>query len=250
MINELKIPGKLMLAGEYAITLPDNPAIVFAINKFLGPDFTELEENEVKFGLGSSGAYSVLKTRQDYPELKDDDVFFKALEFSRNDLEQPNNSGADVAASVYGGMHFYYRDQLPTPLSFPKEWHLLVGWTQKPAITKDKVITNSFDDDFIKTSNILTLNLKEAIEDKDFTTFNQTIEQLENNLETISGVLTPELEKLISIAKKYGVNAKVSGAGGGDNGIAFTPDIEIAQQIKNEWSKNGIRPLELNIYYK
>lgn len=32
---ELKIPGKLMLAGEYAVTVPGHLAIVFAIDRFI-----------------------------------------------------------------------------------------------------------------------------------------------------------------------------------------------------------------------
>ncbi|MDR2661016.1 MAG: kinase [Lactobacillaceae bacterium] len=245
----IKIPGKLMLAGEYAVTKKNNLSIVMAINKFIYKNHSELiNENGVKYGLGSSGAYAVLQTKIKYPELNDDQLFQEALKFSRQ--SQPLNSGADIAASIYTGTLIYTKDNYPIQLKIPEKWQLLVGWTKRPSITSELVAKMSLQEDFTNKSNQYTRKLVEAIRTSNFNSFNSIIKELEDNLETLSGILTDEIKLAIKITQQFGINSKISGSGGGDNVIAFVNNNEIALKIKNEWKNNNIEPLDIKIYTK
>ncbi|MDI4584957.1 kinase [Oenococcus sp. UCMA 14587] len=248
-MSELRIPGKLMLAGEYAVTLANHLSLVFSVDRFISENYSELvNEKGVKYGLGSSGAYAVLMTKLKNPSFSDQDIFQRALTLSRQ--TQPQNSGADIAASTYSGLLLYKNGSFPERIFFPKNWNLIVGWTGKPAITSELVEKNQLSPSFVKKSDIIVKKMADLIKEKNFEKFSQQIFLAEKNLEKLSGVLTDKLIKAIAIAKKFGIEAKISGAGGGDNVIAFTKDPKISQQIKNNWQAAGIIPLDLHVYYK
>ena len=61
--------------------------------------------------------------------------------------------------------------------------------------------------------------------------------------------VTPALLSLLSIATEAGAGAKISGAGGGDNGIALTNDATVATAIRDAWQRAGITPLPLAIAF-
>ncbi len=54
---------------------------------------------------------------------------------------------------------------------------------------------------------------------------------------------TQELKKLVGIAQRYGAAAKLSGAGGGDCGIAVCFDKVAVKKISDEWNCVGIKSL-------
>lgn len=58
---------------------------------------------------------------------------------------------------------------------------------------------------------------------------------------------TPELTKLIDCAEKYNAAAKLSGAGGGDCGIAICFDQQTASNITSCWENNGLYPITISI---
>lgn len=59
---------------------------------------------------------------------------------------------------------------------------------------------------------------------------------------------SPNLRILCKTADKCGAAGKLSGAGGGDCGIAFCFNKEIEEKVKEEWKKTGfLKPLEVNI---
>lgn len=246
---ELKIPGKLMLAGEYAVTVPGHLAIVFAIDRFISKKGSQLVNKKgIKYGLGSSGAYAVFKTKSQYPALLDDALFKKSLQLSRQ--TQIQNSGADIAASTFSGLLIYQNGHLPKSLLFPNNWQLLVGWTGTPAVTSKLVKINQLSENFLAQSDLIVQNMIAAIREQNFNLFSQQLILAEKNLETLKGVLTDKLAKAIQIARQFDVAAKISGAGGGDNVIAFAQDKKIVDKIKQDWRKAGIIPLDLHVYYK
>ena len=52
---------------------------------------------------------------------------------------------------------------------------------------------------------------------------------------------------MAEIAEKFGGAGKLSGAGGGDCGIAITFDKKISKKIEKEWEKNTILPIKAKI---
>src|SRR5699024_7334126 len=162
----VKTPGKLMIAGEFAVLEPNQKALVTAVNRFVYttietaqenkvslPDFSlhallwkweneqinfttkekqiDLEpvhlivkseladENGIKYGLGSSAAVVVsvveaILTRF-ISKVPQRSLVFKLAAIAHVKT-QGSGSGADIAASVYGGLLSY--------ASFQAEWLL------------------------------------------------------------------------------------------------------------------------------
>lgn len=226
-----KVPGKLIFFGEYAVT-KGGRCVVGAIDLFLSDQENQLiGKNNQKLGLGSSGAKFVLQARQQFPEKDDDQIFEIALKNSR--IEQPNNSGADVAASAYTGLLLYQNDRLIQKLDWPKQWHFDAINSGMIAKTDQLVLKNNIDQNFIDNSEMAIDLFLEALQDIDYQKLQSAIKIAQNNLMTINNIATDQLSDLLN---KY-PDSKISGAGFGDNIIAFSQ-----QPI------NG--GLGLSLYYK
>ena len=61
---------------------------------------------------------------------------------------------------------------------------------------------------------------------------------------------TPELKSLSEIANQAGGAGKLSGAGGGDCGIAVCFDTDIADRIKKSWSESGLYLVDAKVDYE
>jgi phosphomevalonate kinase len=59
--------------------------------------------------------------------------------------------------------------------------------------------------------------------------------------------MTDSLRRLVTVARDNGAGAKVSGAGGGDCGIALTRERPVAERVRSAWRAIGITPLDLTI---
>ncbi|MFH1832251.1 MAG: phosphomevalonate kinase [bacterium] len=64
---------------------------------------------------------------------------------------------------------------------------------------------------------------------------------------SVSNLETPEMALLIECAQRYNAAAKLSGAGGGDCGIAICFDEQTASNIKKCWEDNELYPIEISI---
>lgn len=139
-----------------------------------------------------------------------------------------------------------------------------VGWSGKAASTKYfleqikkvKFANNKEDLEFYK--NFLNTNKKIVetfifgIKNGKKDLINKAVAANRNLLKELALRAEVELEtqglkQLIGVAKKMGLEAKFSGAGGGDCGYAVIFDKEIDPFLKKEWKKYGIEPLDLEI---
>jgi phosphomevalonate kinase len=194
-------------------------------------------------------------------------------------------SGFDICASTYGGIFVYRRFnplwlekeikkekeirkiiEKPWPnfyfekLNWPKNLQLLIGWTGKSALTKKLIekFTSWKEKNQSEYKKIILgigklvkelisawkLGRKEKIL--------ELIRENENYLRELGeksklNIETKKLRKLVEIANKFGGAGKVSGAGGGDCGIAFTFEEKMAKLIAKEWRKQDILPLKAGI---
>lgn len=194
-------------------------------------------------------------------------------------------SAFDIAASSYGGLFVYSRFDpnwltsridsgepldrivqekwpgfLVENLSISNDFHLLIGWTKQEASTSAMVKQmNEFKKSNAEKYNVLIENVascaKSVIhswkinDQKGFTDSVNKNKHALKDLGDTSGVNidTPDLNKLHEIAAKHGAAGKLSGAGGGDCGIAICFDDETAKKITSEWKAAGIQPLETTI---
>jgi phosphomevalonate kinase len=349
---QVKVPGKLMIAGEYAVLEPNQLSVVMAVSRyvtvtvapsesyhlhlpslgiddvtwsyngnhiitptnnprlkfvmqamrtvfeFLGDDnplknnpfalsvISELDEATTgkKFGLGSSAAVVVgivkalLYMAGDFPQ----EAIFKIAALAHF-IAQGSGSGADVAASTFGGLISYTSFQPqwlagklksgmgcqelidePWPyftwkrLVLPRQLHLCVGWTRSPVGTGPLVRKmsafkkehHSQYESFLKESTKAVTTFIEGLELKNIDLAIKGMKMNRNALVKLgeaSGVPieTESLKALADIAEACGGAGKSSGAGGGDCGIALVIGTDHIERLYQDWRQAGIEPLRL-----
>ena len=194
-------------------------------------------------------------------------------------------SAFDVAASTYGGVFVYKRfdpvwlaeklksgesvkrvveekwsDFEVEELFVPEDFTLLVGWTKESASSSAMVKQmDSFKTGNPKEykrcyDNIANLVRElipawKKIEKEKILKLLRKNEDYLRELGQLSGVNieTPELKKLADIANSLGAAGKLSGAGGGDCGIAICFDNQTTEKVKAEWSKAGLCPIDTEL---
>jgi len=252
---------------------------------------SELDDQEsgLKYGLGSSAAVvtslitAILTKFLDQPPSRD--VIFKLAAISHIKT-QGNGSGADIAASTFGGVLNYtsfqaewLQEQLQTetslvnliqkrwdylsiqPVNFPAEVQVCIGWTGSPASTGNLVsrILKLRDskpeeyDSFLNESSEAVQLILDGMKSKQVDTFFTGIQQNREALAKLGEqakveIETAQLNKLSVVAEKFSGVGKLSGAGGGDCGIAFIPITTSCEQLHQAWEAIGITPLHLNLY--
>ncbi|MBU4481121.1 phosphomevalonate kinase [Patescibacteria group bacterium] len=160
--------------------------------------------------------------------------------------------------------NFYFKK-----LNLPKNLQLLIGWTGKSALTP-KMVKKLQE---WKQKNQLEYKkmifgigrlVKDLIRDwrvekpafaKATTGKEKILDLIRKNEDYLrelgekSGlnIETKKLKKLAEVTTHLGGAGKLSGAGGGDCGIAITFDKKIAKTIKKAWKKINILPIEAKI---
>lgn len=187
-------------------------------------------------------------------------LFSAALEAHRRAQGQMG-SGADIAASVYGGVLLFrprHGTAEITPLALPADTHLLAGWSGEQSSTPDLVrrylaaqnggaaaraafvaASRACVDDFVAGLVGGALSLEAVLAN------GQLLEQLASDLAL--PLVTPRLRELVTLARVHGAAAKISGAGGGDCGIAVTRDGETAWRVRRAWEAAGLTPLDIGL---
>lgn len=186
-------------------------------------------------------------------------------------------SAFDVAASTYGGVFIYQRfdpkwlvdkvdsgisikdvveQEWPSfkaePLNIPEGFELLIGWTKDSASTSAMVKqlntwAETNQEEYKRLYDQIADLVRELIPEWKSGNKERILELLRRNedyLRELGGksgvnIETPELKRLSEIANQNGGAGKLSGAGGGDCGIAISFNPEVSERIKNEWDKAG-----------
>jgi phosphomevalonate kinase len=206
------------------------------------------------------------------------DIIYKLSTIAHYFVQGKVGSAFDVAASTYGGVFVYKRfdpkwllGQMESSkavkeiveedwpgfeveeLEIPEGFDLLVGWTRGSASTSAMVKQmNGFKEQnpgeykrlFDQIADLVR-GLIPAWKAGDKESILEYLRKNEDYLRELgkkSGVNieTPELMKLSEVANQAGGAGKLSGAGGGDCGIAVCFDSGIAEKIKQGWSQAGL----------
>jgi phosphomevalonate kinase len=240
-----------------------------------------------KVGFGSSAAATVAVIASilaffGYKTNKEE--IYKLATIAHYFAQGKVGSAFDVAASTYGGLFVYKRfdpdwltkkmesgEQIKNivkekwpgfyveELSIPDDFILLIAWTKESASTSAMVKQmNEFKKNNAERYNELMGNIAgvaiKAIEAFKKDNKNEFLKLLQRNEEALAGlgnasgvnIETPDLKKLSEIANKYGAG-KLSGAGGGDCGIAICFDEDSVEKIKEEWEKAGLYIVDATI---
>ena len=267
-------PGKLVLAGEYAV-LDGAPAISLAINRgveciiraprsdslcqtpqndsrFVSPALSQIQRPQFyefknwnpvtsldqgqKPGFGGSAAACVASCYVAGLPLSE------ALRIHHQ--VQGSGSGIDVASSMLGGMIWAENGNYkPVDPICP-----VVIWTGTSAQTGPRVQQYrawTGRDAFLSKSAYWT---EYFLEDPILAT--QKLYQNLCKMSQDAGVayLTPAIEEIVSLAKTYSGSAKPSGAGGGDCVVAFFPDLDAEDAFIQECEKRfPMIPIEVSV---
>lgn len=348
----VKVPGKLMVAGEFAVLEKYQKLVVMAVNRFVYTTLKESNESRItletfdlydmewqyksnavhiktsdkrvqfvqeamtvvytylkeqnvnpvpfhisirselddvsgrKYGLGSSAAVvtSVVTAilTKFLPKEPSEKLIFSLAAISHVKT-QGSGSGADVAASSYGGFlqyasfqadwlqEAYYQAESITdlvnkewpyfhvqPITLPADLHMCIGWTGRPASTHElvkgisrlKTVDFSFYKQFMADSEKAVNTFLDGISRGDISSIIDGTKQNRVALAEVGRhanveIETPLLKTLCDLAEEYGGAGKPSGAGGGDCGIAFLPSREKAEELMKAWERAGIKPLDI-----
>ena len=254
----------------------------------ISSELDEADGRKLGLGSSSAVTVATVRAVAGFYGLSLDDSRVYKLAMLASDAVQPIGSGGDIAASAVTGWVAYaspdrvwlrrarQRAQARggTGDLMESDWpglrlrrlpvpsvRLQVGWTGAPASTPALVAgvqagSRGADDvysSFLRASQDTLASLTTAIEDDDA---GQVMSAITRNrvllvqLGRISGrvIETPELTRLVEIARDHGAAAKSSGAGGGDCGIALCPPDKDIAAMSSAWRAASIQPLDLAIY--
>ncbi len=241
-----------------------------------------------KYGLGSSAAVvtsiiSAILTAY-LPHPPEPMLVFKLAAITHVNT-QGNGSGADVAASAYGGFIEYTSFQAEwlreanrttqslielvnmnweylsiKPFRLPEHAHMAIGWTGTPASTgqlvknilKLKVTDLEAYEQFLLDSKTAVAQFIQGAKVNDIPLMQAGIKKNRHALARVGmeagvDIETDVLKTLCDIAERCGGAGKSSGAGGGDCGIAVMTTHDQVDRLEERWTSVGIEPLSLRM---
>jgi len=273
-------PGKLMLAGEYAV-IEGGPAIMTAVDRRVVAragkgegalleavarvtasarevvvDSSALHEGGLKLGLGSSAAAAVAATAfvlaAEHHELDRDEVHRLASQAhgDAQALRGARGSGADVAACTYGGVILFTRGAIE-PFALPDQLRLVPFWTGAPADTASLVArvmqaaTPALLEPIAASARALVAS-KSA---------QDAIAALDAGADALDALgraasidlLTPPVRALRKELQRLGGTCKTCGAGGGDVAIAALPASADLEAVRALVQQVGATPLGISV---
>ncbi len=207
----------------------------------------------VASGLGSGAAVSVAMIRalssMVHRPLSDDQVSAMAYEIEK--LHHGTPSGIDNTVVTYAKPVYFIKGQPIEILKVGKPFTIVIGDTGISAPTKESVadVRKLWEADKTKWEKVfdevgeIAKKAKEKIESGRWEELGELMNQNHVLLKEMT-VSSPELDKLVSAARKAGaLGAKMSGGGRGGNMIALvTPDMAeaVARSMKEAGAKNTI----------
>lgn len=143
-----------------------------------------------------------------------------------------------------------------------KDLTVLIGWTQSPASTDDLVAylrqqmdhagTTSPYKTFLEESQVSVERMHRAFKSKNIALIQEELANYRHLLLKLSKefnltIETPALKELVHSSQAYQFEAKSSGAGGGDCGIAIGHKNQKSALLQEHWKNTGIVPLNIEV---
>lgn len=143
-----------------------------------------------------------------------------------------------------------------------KDLTVLIGWTQSPASTDDLVAylrqqmdnagTTSTYKTFLEESQVSVERMHQAFKSKNIALIQEELANYRHLLLKLSKefnltIETPALKELVHSSQAYQFEAKSSGAGGGDCGIAIGHKNQKSALLQAHWENTGIVPLNIEV---
>lgn len=212
-----------------------------------------------KLGMGGSAQAALIAVELSRFALEDSFDPLKVALLAHAKAQDGAGSGGDVAAVFAGGIVRYRRypieplakasalGLLSSALSSappvelrrlpPTQFRLSYAYSGESSSTA-ALISNvegrlgaADRERFRSESDQLVRALEESILRNDFRSLRQAVSSLQELLSSLGPLETESIHRIVAIARSYGAAAKISGAGGGDGCILFSPDEETEREM-------------------
>jgi len=214
---------------------------------------------------------------KDISQRKTKDIVYKLSALTHYFAQGKVGSAFDVAASTFGGVFIYkrfdpkwlveeaesgksvkelvemeWKGYSVEELKIPEGFRLIIGWTKESASTSAMVKqlnkwAKEHPEEYKRHFNRIADLVRELIPAWKEQNKERILKLLRKNEELLAelgkasgvNIETEGLKKLSEIANQNGCAGKLSGAGGGDCGIAVCFDQEAAESVAKEWEADG-----------
>ena len=207
-------------------------------------------------GLGGSAAIavSIIKALNKHFDLKLKNEEINRMAFESEKIAHGNPSGIDNTMATFGFPLIYRTGDKPLveSLNINDPFSLVIGFSKQEGLTATTVKkvrdlwkknTNVFEKIFDEIDALVIQSIQ-AIQNNDFELLGQLMNLNHGLLNTLQ-VSTPELDRLIMIARESGaLGAKLTGGGGGGAMIALCKDID---KTKSAIESEGYETLVVEI---
>jgi phosphomevalonate kinase len=226
----------------------------------------------LKLGTGSSARTAVLAVEAASAVLGVKPQLPLAL-LAHAEAQGGKGSGADVVASSVGGLVRYRRwpvegvlcREAPLPVALRDAGPVDVVRTGLApafvcyAFAGESAATPGMIDeaeraldakaraDFVAESDLLGEALEDALRHGSFSALKEACEGLQQLLASLGKVVTPALQRILSLARSADSTGKVSGAGGGDGCVLLSPDAESQARLLETLQTRAIHAVALSV---
>lgn len=216
-------------------------------------------EDGKKLGMGSSARATVLAAEATRFILEDRYDTLKLALAAHALAQGGKGSGGDVAACFAGGLIRYRRYDLTRIAASSDSGPFLASLLQAPPVdiwklpertvhlafvfTGESASTSSLigqveshrDEKarvaFVHQSDALGQQLEEGLLGNDFTAVAAAVTDLQALLATLGPLENDEMRRALALARSYGAVGKMSGAGGGDGCVLFSPSADVQAEM-------------------
>ncbi len=233
-------------------------------------DVSDLRRDGRKLGLGSSAAAAAATAGAVFAragrDLDDGAVrtAMLAVAFAGHRSVAPEGSGADVAASVLGGLVRFRRDAASgeileaTPVTLPRAVQVRVVWTGREARTSAlvrqvKALAETSPVAYARAMGTLAeaaARLADACAADDAAALVEAVAAHHAAMAALgeaadAPIVEAGLSSAATLAHSFGGAAKPSGAGGGDVALAFFADFAAADAFTRACPAAGLDPVDV-----
>ena len=100
---------------------------------------------------------------------------------------------------------------------------------------------------FVESSDTLGRALEDGLRGSRFAQVEEACQELEQLLESLPGVGMPATARILALARTAGSTGKVSGAGGGDGCVLFSPDEDSRRALLAALGHRGFVAVPLSV---
>lgn len=204
-----------------------------------------------KLGLGSSAAAiaALCKLILQQNGVDDQLLWYKVSSLAHERFSSGLGSGADVAASVFGGSIIFQKGSLPKKVDLSKAWPKFIFIdTMRSQNTRNFVaqfMARKEEQAVVNFAMRSEKLVEDFLKDPSHEIFDELFILLRDLGSTCSmPIISPEHKTIKDVANALGGSAKPSGAGGGDLAIAMLP-LEQHASFKKEMTLRGFDLLNL-----